>query len=131
MWLWLSSAIVRLRLALPRFVNVAEPVASPQIQSVGSEVAVVLTVKFPEPSTEVEPVTAPQTHSVLAVAQALAVSALPVTAPVTGAHTLANVTVSDVPTACPMLIPLPSTVTPVPASAVKVVPVKLRPLPAS
>jgi len=98
-WLWLSSAIVRLRLALPKLVNVAEPVASPQIQRVGSDVAVVAMLTLPEPFTPVtEPVTAPVRLIDLPVAQVVAVSALPVTLPVTGAHTLAKFTVSPVPT---------------------------------
>ena len=43
---------------------------------------------------------------------------------------LLNVTLSDVATGCPMLIPFASTVTPVPGSALKVVPVSVIPFPA-
>ena len=66
-WLCESSATVTDNVALPRFVNVALPEASPERVSVGSAVAVVVILALPEPSHETDPVTAPVKLSVLAV----------------------------------------------------------------
>ena len=78
MWLCESSATFTFNVALPKLVNVAEPVASPDNVNIGSLVAVVVIVISDEPSNNAVPVTAPFTLIVFAIAKLVAVSALPV-----------------------------------------------------
>ena len=77
---------------------------------------------FAEPLNDTEPVTSPVSSIVRDVARVVAVSAFPVTLPISGAVTAANCTEAEVPTACPIATvgeePSPGvcvTVTPVPA----------------
>ena len=77
--------IVAVSVALPKLVSVAEPERSPPKVIVGSDVAVVEMVMFPEPSKFVFPVTAPDKamlRAVVSAAAEVAVVALPLKAAV-------------------------------------------------
>ena len=77
------AAIVAVRVALPKLVNVAEPVTSPARVSVGSEVAVVVMLILLPPLKLALPVTAPVRAILRAVCKVVAVVALPDKADVT------------------------------------------------
>jgi hypothetical protein len=84
---------------LPRFVNVADPLASPLIVKVGSAVAVVEILILPDPSKLALPVTAPVRAILRGVANADAVSAFPVNGP------LKELLVKVVPSNVKLLLP--------------------------